>query len=1244
MKQKMSLWLLVALLVTMVAPSISFAFAKNGETTIKTLEVEQVPKASEEATTYKVDLDSLGLPEKVKPQEQIVSRHRRSLSSRRNIVTMFSMGADRSTPDEDEVNPNKGTMTEKLLNLRLPLKLEIITEKESVNPGATQKALADILGAGKKIQVIIKQMYRGRLIETYTSQEFNADGIISGFTDSKGANAANVPVYNAKTGYRYDYVIESKNEVAYDLHFQIQAGYNKMNLTGIYLTYRLTHLANSEIRVEVKDADGSDYDLTKLDQTKEIQAKFNAGLTPTFKLPIFGTKNDSGTFEKVNPKTNHEYSTVLREDWGDQKLVDLNNLRAGLNDITITRDGSSSWNDDMSIDLNLKENGKTEPFKVTVKYDYMTGGLITFTRVNKVIKINEGDPVPKTHNKLVFQAGEHGNLKDGDKSVKTVTFAVYKGMTWAEAKADPEIKLYIPTTQPEANYKLDNWYKFENNAVDKNSGLPDDSTEVAAATYQAEFIGKDGVVDVTPKTPEDKPDPNGTPKLPEKDNPDFDPTKPANDTDNKKKVPDIDYVIVNLKSGEHGTLNKDKDAIKSYAVLKTMTWDAAEKINETGKTKLVIPQGNPDPNYEVDKWNPALPTDKTQTFATIFGSDTTKTYVLQFKYKKTVVDVTPDPGKDPKLPEKDNPNYDPDKPENNTTNPKKIPDEDYVIVNFKSGENGTLNSNNDTIKSYAILKVKTWKEAEAANDDVKFRVPNGNPATDYENDKWTPDLPKDDTEKGQTLATIVGENKTSKDYTLSFKKKDKVKEVTPGPGEEPKLPEKDNPDYNPDGPNDETNPKKIPDTDYTIIDFKTDGNGYLDASKTERKSFAVLKTSTWKSAQEDPAAGTTAAKLIVPSTADGATMKLTPKTDYDFTSWAPTLPDDTTKISDIPNVKNNMITFTANFTKRGDLIVPTIVQDVKDFDQASEKKVVKVTFNGDPTTGSKAQLVKVGSDGSETPIGDVFDPTNGDSFRDIIETEGDANRLVNGDKVKVKVTKDGSSPKYSNEIELDLEAPKFSDLKVERINETSVKISGKITDNKNDIKWIECDGTKVTQFTDVAGEDHAKTFEIVTTINTTNEYQLKAKDAMANTSKDDDQSTKIKDTTPEEQTPVGKYVELIQPYEGQTKLLVTGQGGYKLVAFNYVNGKRNLLGKATIEDRKLTAIINVSQALAKWDYVHVVVLDKANEASYDSITSEILDKMDFGANLPTGMRVKPQNPNDQMPPETNPGNPSASQN
>lgn len=1235
----MSLWLLVVLLVTMLTPSFSFAAQAIGESN-KVVEVKQDVKESKDSNNvYKVDFAKLGIPKSAKKEvirditPRLLGKHRQPMA------TMFSMRMDRSVSPFDEVNPDKDYMDPDLLNLKLPLELTVSSEIVD-----NQKTLKDLIGQNKTIKVVIKQMYRGKLIETYTSQEFNADGKITNFTNSKGQPATKVPVYNEKTGYLYDYVIETQKDAAFNIHFLIEASFNGMDLKGLHFTYRITHLANSEIKVEVKEknSDGQlvDYDRNKLDKTEVVKAKFKCGRQLGFDLPLFGTKKSDGSFSVKNPKTGNDYTTVLREDWGDQKLLDLDQLQAGTNDFGIIADTASSWDTDGSIKLKLAD-GTYAPFKVTTTYDEMTGGVVTFTRLSKVIKINEGETVPKTHNKLVFQAGENGNLKDGDKSVKTVTFAVYKGMTWAQAKADPEIKLYIPTTQPATNYKFDKWYKFENNAVDKTkAGLPEDTAKVEAATYQAEFIGKDGVVDVTPKTTGGQPDPNGTPKLPEKDNPNFDPTKPENDTDNKKKVPDTDYVIVNLKSGEHGTLNKDKDAIKSYAVLKTMTWDAAEKINGAGKTKLVVPQGNPDPNYEVDKWNPALPTDKTQTFAAIFGSDTTKTYVLEFKYKKTVVDVTPAPGKDPKLPEKDNPNYDPDKPEDNNTNPKKIPDEDYVIVNFKSGENGTLNSNKDTIKSFAILKTKTWKEAEAANDDVKFRVPNGNPATDYENDKWTPAIPKD-TEKEQTLAVIVGDNKESKDYTLSFKKKDKVKEVTPKkPGEEPKLPEKDNPNHNPDGPDDNTNPKKIPDTDYTIIDFKTDGNGYLDAKNTERKSFAVLKTSTWASAQEDPTgttAGTAVVKLIVPSTDANVQMKLTPKTDYDFEKWEPALPQNETLISAITGVTDNKITFVAKFKKRGDLVTPTISQDVQDFDGTNEKKVIKVNFTN-PTEGSKAQLVKVVG-GTETPIGDVFDPSNGDSFKEIIETEGNANRLVDGDKVKIKVTKDGSSPKYSDELVLDLAAPKFSDLKVERTADLKVKITGKVTDAKHDVSWVKCGNAKGKLTPVTAGDNKVQTFEIIVLVKEgQNKYQLVAKDVLANKSKDDDQNNQVEDTTDPKIVPKGQYVELRQPYEGQTKLVVLGDAGNKVVAYKYDQGKRVLLGKTEIGTNKKRGTITVT-ALTKWERVYVVVLDKNNEAAYDTLSNDSLDTMDFGINPPTSMRVWSQDPSEEMPTE-NPVNPA----
>lgn len=1209
----MSLWLLVVLLVTMLTPSFSFAAQAIGESN-KVVEVKQDAKESKDSNNvYKVDFSKLGIPKSAKKEVIRDITPRLLRTGRQPMATMFMMKMDRSVSPFDEVNPDKDYMDPDLLNLKLPLELTVNSEIVD-----SQKTLKDLIDQNKKLKVVIKQMYRGKLIETYTSQEFNADGKITNFTDSKGQPATKVPVYNEKTGYLYDYVIETQKDAAFNIHFLIEASFNSMDLKGLHFTYRITHLANSEIKVEVKEknSDGQlvDYDRNKLDKTEVVKAKFKCGRQLGFDLPLFGTKKSDGSFSVKNPKTGNDYTTVLREDWGDQKLLDLDQLQAGTNDFGIIADTASSWDTDGSIKLKLAD-GTYAPFKVTTTYDEMTGGVVTFTRLSKVIKINEGDPIPKTHNKLVFQAGENGNLKDGDKSVKTVTFAVYKGMTWAQAKADSEIKLYIPTTQPATNYKFDDWYKFDKNAVDKNAkGLPKDSTEVEEATYQAEFIGKDGVVDVTPKTP------GVEPNLPEKDNPNFDPTK-KEDENNKKKVQDDDYVIVNFKSGDNGSLDGGN---KSYAVLKTMTWDAAEKISEAGKTKLVVPLGNPDLNYQVDKWDPALPTDKGQTFATIFGSETTKTYVLKFKTKPTVVDVTPKtPGTDPVLPKKP----DPSNP-GHTTNED---DTDYTLIIFKAGDNGALDGSGAKIKAYAVLKTKTWNEAES-DATKKLVVPTPVPSASFEVDKWDPALPTTE-EKAKTLKDIVGESQNSKTYTVTFKGKKPVVDVTPtDPEKDPELPKKPDPN----NPGKTTNEV---DTDYTIIDFKTDGNGYLDANQTKRKSFAVLKTSTWASAQADPTGtpvGTAAVKLIVPSTADGATMKLTPKTDYDFEKWEPTLPQNDTLISAITGVTDNKITFVAKFTKRGDLVTPTISQDVQDFDGTNEKKVIKVNFNN-PTEGSKAQLVKIGSDGSETPIGDPFNPTNGDSFRDIIETVGDPNRLVDGDKVKVKVTKDGSSPKYSDELVLDLAAPVFSDLKVERTADLKVKITGKVTDAKHDVSWVKCGNARGKLTPVTAGDNKVQTFEITVLVKDgQNKYQLVAKDVLANKSKDDDKSNQIEDTTDPKNVPKGQYVELRQPYEDQTKLVVLGDAGNKVVAYKYDQGKRVLLGKTTITNRR--GIITVT-ALTKWERVYVVVLDKKNEAAYDTLSNDSLDTMDFGINPPTSMRVWSQDPSEEMPSE-NPVNPA----
>ena len=319
------------------------------------------------------------------------------------------------------------------------------------------------------------------------------------------------------------------------------------------------------------------------------------------------------------------------------------------------------------------------------------------------------------------------------------------------------------------------------------------------------------------------------------------------------------------------------------------------------------------------------------------------------------------------------------------------------------------------------------------------------------------------------------------------------------------------------------------------------------------------------------------------------------------------------------------------------MVTPTISQDVQDFDGTNEKKVIKVNFTN-PTEGSKAQLVKVVG-GTETPIGDVFDPSNGDSFKEIIETEGNANRLVDGDKVKIKVTKDGSSPKYSDELVLDLAAPKFSDLKVERTADLKVKITGKVTDAKHDVSWVKCGNAKGKLTPVTAGDNKVQTFEIIVLVKEgQNKYQLVAKDVLANKSKDDDQNNQVEDTTDPKIVPKGQYVELRQPYEGQTKLVVLGDAGNKVVAYKYDQGKRVLLGKTEIGTNKKRGTITVT-ALTKWERVYVVVLDKNNEAAYDTLSNDSLDTMDFGINPPTSMRVWSQDPSEEMPTE-NPVNPA----
>lgn len=1175
-----------------------------------------------------------------------------------------------------------------------PLRLQILTKNSKAGSDAGGINLNDIgLKDGFKIKINqidsrgnIKNVFESDKIlqaglEATDTKTGNAKGIVTfkyaaGSEDvtegrrQAGEKADNVRIYD-DYGKAFSYEIVADDAVEYNIQLRVRKtnadpAYNK---DYIHIELQLIQIANSTMKNEVVDKNGNDI-RSELKDKQKLIAYFGR---------IRGGANYYIDFSKKQ--------TVLRNDFGDQKLIALNDLSIiSETRYHLRRAEDFSWNEDGYVTLKDKQD-KDIAFKVETSYDCVKGGLVKFIKQDKVIIPDDPGtggkptPCPSTHYEVNFKAGANGTLKTGMKT----RFFVQKGLTWGEAK-EAEPKLTVPVPVPNTDYKFDAWYKEVNGALDKTkAGLPEDTTTVETATYQAEFIGKNKVVDVTPD------DPNKTPELPKKSNPDFDPNKKEDPNSNPKTIPDDDYELITFKAGDNGFLNADKNiTLKVYAVLKTSTWADAKSadpkmdVPSIDSTTLKLTGAD---NYTFTKWTKDGSTEISLPEETKKISELTdKTFIAKFEANEIKR------GKETK---------------------EEVPD-GYIRLKFSAGENGTIATDN---KADLIIDV-----LEKANKKVgDYTKPIITPNIGYSQKKGAEAWDKTDS------LVINSTNATSTDkkeltVTAQYDKKKSIIDITPNPSPTPTP-----------GPTPDPNPPYIPgtttpDPDYIVVAFKAGDKGKITGGN---KFYAILKNMTWKEAQEytpDTAKGE--ANLVIPSAFE-------PETGYGFVNWDPTLPtDDNKKLGELVKTGETKLTYIAKFDK-----------DIKEDDNKDEEGYLRVVFDGNGGTlkGSvkNSYKVRVGvagvagsesskktyadlarfsatnfvatdnttDDGITPPIDQKFkewrkgeettklegtteiqgasksvitvkaqyesetalvvpsitqtvnpalpadkktddgsakkslkvnfsnDPTPGATYT-IVKDDGTEvatvtnpqkgdnyveipNTVVDKDIVKVKVTKPGMNEKTSDSITLDLAGPTFTDVKIVKNTPHLATITGKVTDTPAGVYWVKIKGTGTNPTETFVEIGTDGTFKIDMPITTDDEYTLTAKDNLANISEKKTSTNDVDKNNSFDKSKI-KKVTIEQGYAGEKEILVFAEEGATVKLYKVNGGNEISLGEVKISSGMGSLSISDQNGLV------------ANERIYAIVIKDVSNNDISKFNTPAIMTVRPVTGENVTPPTNQP--------
>lgn len=1177
-----------------------------------------------------------------------------------------------------------------------PLRLQILTKNSKAGSDAGGINLNDIgLKDGFKIKINqidsrgnIKNVFESDKIlqaglEATDTKTGNAKGIVTfkyaaGSEDvtegrrQAGEKADNVRIYD-DYGKAFSYEIVADDAVEYNIQLRVRKtnadpAYNK---DYIHIELQLIQIANSTMKNEVVDKNGNDI-RSELKDKQKLIAYFGR---------IRGGANYYIDFSKKQ--------TVLRNDFGDQKLIALNDLSIiSETRYHLRRAEDFSWNEDGYVTLKDKQD-KDIAFKVETSYDCIKGGLVKFIKQDKVIIPDDPGtggtptPCPSTYYEVNFKAGANGTLKTGMKT----RFFVQKGLTWKEAK-EAEPKLTVPVPVPNTDNKFVAWYKEVKGALDKTkAGLPEDTTTVETATYQAEFTGKNKVVDVTPD------DSNKTPELPKKPNPDFDPSQPEGDN-NKREIPDDDYELITFKSDEHGFLNAGKNITrKVYAVLKTSTWADAKSadpkmdVPSIDSTTLKLTGAD---NYTFTKWTKDGSTEISLPEETKKISELTdKTFIAKFEANEI-------------------------KRGKETTEP--IP-EGYIRLKFSAGENGTIATDN---KADLIIDV-----LEKANKKVgDYTKPSITPNVGYSQkngaDAWDK---ADSLVINSTNADKTSAKKNELTVTAQYDKKKSIIDITPNPSPSP------TPGTEPEDPKGPTIPDtNTPDPDYIVVAFKAGANGKI---KGGNKFYAILKNMTWKEAKEyTPDTTKGEAKLVIPS-------EFEPETGYGFVNWNPTLPtDENKKFEELLQAGETKLTYIAKFDK-----------DIKEDDNKDEEGYLRVVFDGNGgilkgnvknsykvrvgvagVAGSEsskktyADLARFSAtnfvatdnttdDGITPPIDQRFkewrkdkettklegtteiqgasksvitvkayyesetalvvpsitqtvkpalpadkkdddntaqkvlkvnfsnDPTTGATYKIVKEDgtevatvtnpqKGDnyveiPNTVVDKDIVKVKVTKPGMNEKTSDSITLDLAGPTFADLKIVKKTPHIATITGKVTDTPAGVYWVKIKGKGPNQTDTFVEISTDGAFSIDMPITTDDEYTLTAKDNLANISEKKTSTNDVDKNNSFDKSKI-KKVTIEQGYAGEKEILVFAEEGATVKLYKVNGGNEISLGEVKISSGMGSLSISDQNGLV------------ANERIYAIVIKDVSNNDISKFNTPAIMTVRPVTGENVTPPTNQP--------
>ncbi len=375
-------------------------------------------------------------------------------------------------------------------------------------------------------------------------------------------------IYNSD-GSPVQYQINTDKSMA----FVVQVGYS--NSAGKYdldtntskILFQAYHIVNSEIKLEYKGVDKIDDGQAKMGEFANRAAFLDSPKRFNFSIPLYGNQN-----------------TILRDDWGDQKLIEWykglliatqnshiadenrSDIRVKLKDKTTNELQNTGL-------IDLKVNGQMVEFKFETQYDIWDGCLITLKA-----------PVEVTYDKNDVNAKWPEGITDP-----------VKEKVYATENAKGEI---LPTLEGKT---FAGWSSTKGGPVEAGVLENIEADKTVYAVYTEKPI-------VSPEDPHDS-----------------------------------GYVKVHFDSVING---KFVQGVKnSYWVLKGKTLQEAQAY---AANPLVIPEVTPNENFEHIGWNDGIREDNYDKLLTEFKEELKKDirFTAQYKDVKDIIGPV-DPGEKP---------------------------------------------------------------------------------------------------------------------------------------------------------------------------------------------------------------------------------------------------------------------------------------------------------------------------------------------------------------------------------------------------------------------------------------------------------------------------------------------------------------------------------------------------------------------------------------------------------------------